>query len=177
MGRTDIGLVSYGDFPMAQALVPAVTVVDQNPAGLGRFAVERLYRRIDTPGLRLRRRTVLPVELLVRESCGTASPIPAAGHPGTSHDALLSSACAGRDRSTLDPPESLRLHHPMPTSKSLSPKGSTMSPASIIGARPLTPRTCGASPVHRVAASQPSVARSPPGWVRACWTWIPQPIR
>lgn len=92
MGRSDIGLVSYGDFPMAQALVPAVTVVDQNPAGLGQFAVERLYRRIDTPGLRLRRRTVLPVELLVRESCGTAAPIPVAGHPGTPANDRSSSA-------------------------------------------------------------------------------------
>ena len=98
LGRTDIGLVSYGDFPMAQALVPAVTVVDQDPAGLGRFAVERLYRRIDTPGLRLRRRTVLPVELLVRESCGTAAPVPAAGHPGTSADDLLSSASVSARR-------------------------------------------------------------------------------
>ena len=99
MARSDVGLVSYGDFPMAQALVPAVTVVDQNPAGLGQFAVERLYRRIDSPGLRLRRRTVLPVELLVRESCGTAAPIQVAGHPGISADDEPSSASALSRRS------------------------------------------------------------------------------
>lgn len=83
MGRRDVGLVSYGDFPMAQALVPSVTVVDQDPAGLGQFAVERLYRRIHTPGLRLRRRTVLPVQLLVRQSCAMGAPLPVAGHPGS----------------------------------------------------------------------------------------------
>jgi LacI family transcriptional regulator len=92
MGRNDVGLVSYGDFPMAEALVPSVTVVDQNPAGLGQFAVARLYRRIDSPGLRLRRRTVLPVELLVRESCATGAPTPLAGHSGTSPDDLSSHA-------------------------------------------------------------------------------------
>jgi LacI family transcriptional regulator len=84
MGRTDVGLISFGDFPMAQALVPAVTVVDQNPAGLGRFAAERLFRRVDVPGQRLRRHTVLPVSLTVRESCWaptSASTRRFSGHP------------------------------------------------------------------------------------------------
>ena len=94
MGRRDVELVSYGDFPMAQALVPAVTVVDQNPAGLGKFAVERLYRRIDTPGLRLRRHTVLTVELVVREPFGSAEPV--AGHPTPSPGEL--DAASGRHR-------------------------------------------------------------------------------
>ena len=82
ISRTDVGLVSFGDFPMAQALVPAVTVVDQDPIGLGRFAAQRLFRRIDAPGQRLRRHTVLPVSLLVRESCWAATSVPSALHPG-----------------------------------------------------------------------------------------------
>ena len=41
-GRTDVAVVGFGDFPMAEALTPAVTVLDQDPAGLGRIAVERL---------------------------------------------------------------------------------------------------------------------------------------
>jgi LacI family transcriptional regulator len=67
-GRTDIALVGFGDIPMAAALVPAVTVLDQDPAGLGRIAVERLIQRIEDPDAPLRRRTVLPVHLIPRGS-------------------------------------------------------------------------------------------------------------
>ena len=66
--RTDIAVVGFGDFPMAAALAPAVTVVDQNPAGLGRIAVERLLQRIEDPQAQPRRRTVLPVHLIPRGS-------------------------------------------------------------------------------------------------------------
>jgi LacI family transcriptional regulator len=67
-GRTDVALVGFGDFPMAAALSPAVTVLDQDPGGLGRIAVERLVQRIEEPHARLRRRTVLPVPLIPRGS-------------------------------------------------------------------------------------------------------------
>ena len=67
-GRTDVALVGFGDFPMAAALAPAVTVLDQDPAGLGRIAVERLIQRIEDPDAPLRRRTVLPVHLIPRGS-------------------------------------------------------------------------------------------------------------
>jgi len=50
-------------------LTPSVTVIDQSPGRLGTFAAERLFRRIADPGKRLRRRTVLPVSLIERESC------------------------------------------------------------------------------------------------------------
>jgi LacI family transcriptional regulator len=66
--RTDIAVVGFGDFPMASALTPAVTVVDQDPARLGRTAVERLLQRIEDPGVEQRRRTVLPVRLIPRGS-------------------------------------------------------------------------------------------------------------
>jgi LacI family transcriptional regulator len=75
-GRTDVALVGFGDFPMAAALSPAVTVLDQDPAGLGRIAVERLLQRIEEPHARLRRRTVLPVPLIPRGS-GELPPRPA----------------------------------------------------------------------------------------------------
>lgn len=75
-GRTDIALVGFGDFPMAAALNPAVTVVDQDPAGLGRIAVERLIQRFKDPRAQVRRRTVLPVRLIPRGS-GELSPPPA----------------------------------------------------------------------------------------------------
>jgi LacI family transcriptional regulator len=66
--RTDIALVGFGDFPMAAALTPAVTVVDQDPARLGHIAVERLLARIEDPGSEPRRRTVVPVRLIPRGS-------------------------------------------------------------------------------------------------------------
>ena len=66
--RTDVAVVGFGDFPMAAALNPAVTVVDQDPAGLGRIAVERLIKRIEDPDAEPRRRTVLPVHLIPRGS-------------------------------------------------------------------------------------------------------------
>lgn len=67
-GRTDIAVIGFGDFPMAAAITPAVTVMDQDPAGLGRIAVDRLLQRIEHPSAPLRRRTVLPVQLIPRGS-------------------------------------------------------------------------------------------------------------
>jgi LacI family transcriptional regulator len=78
LGGEGMALVSFGDFPMAASLEPAVTVIDQNPAAVGTFAAERLFRRIGEPAKRLRRRTVLPVTLIERSSCtqpvGAADP-------------------------------------------------------------------------------------------------------
>lgn len=68
-GRSDIALIGFGDFPMADALSPAVTVIDQDPGELGRVALERLTRLIEYPGASTRRRTtVLPVRLIARGS-------------------------------------------------------------------------------------------------------------
>jgi len=66
--RSDIAVVGFGDFPMAEALTPPVTVLDQDPARLGRIAVERLVQRIENPEAPVRRRTVLPVHLIPRGS-------------------------------------------------------------------------------------------------------------
>jgi LacI family transcriptional regulator len=67
IGWAGVALVSFGDFPMAEALTPPVTVIDQDPAGVGRFAAERLFLRMEEPNRRLRRRTVLPVSLVDRD--------------------------------------------------------------------------------------------------------------
>jgi LacI family transcriptional regulator len=74
LDRSDVALVSYGDFPLASSLRPALTVIDQDPEALGRFAATRLFDRIDQPGRRLRRLTVLPVRLVERESCRVGVP-------------------------------------------------------------------------------------------------------
>lgn len=62
-------VVGFGDFPMASMLSPALTVVDQDPATLGRLAAERVVERLAAPGRRFRRRTVSPVRLVERRSC------------------------------------------------------------------------------------------------------------
>lgn len=69
IGRADIGFVSFGDFPLASALQPPVTVVDQDPVSVGRTAATRLFERLDHPNRRLKRKIVLPVPLITRGSC------------------------------------------------------------------------------------------------------------
>ncbi len=49
--RTDVALVAFGDFPMADALRPAVTVVDHPGHEVGRVAAARLLARLASPGL------------------------------------------------------------------------------------------------------------------------------
>jgi LacI family transcriptional regulator len=84
--RTDIALVGYGDFPLASALRPALTVIDQNPDALGKAAGRRLFQRLDNPAGRWKRRMVLPVQLLLRDSCaatGEHQTLAIAGHATT----------------------------------------------------------------------------------------------
>lgn len=67
--KASVSIISFGDFPLADSLTPSITVIDQDPAALGRFAAERLFVRITDPTKRLRRRTVLPLTLIERGSC------------------------------------------------------------------------------------------------------------
>jgi LacI family transcriptional regulator len=46
-GRTDIAVVGFGDFDVADALTPALTVIDHSPELIGRLAAEHLFRRLD----------------------------------------------------------------------------------------------------------------------------------
>ena len=50
-GRTDIALVAFGDFPMADTLRPAITVVDHPGHDVGQAAAARLVARLARPGL------------------------------------------------------------------------------------------------------------------------------
>ena len=65
--RTDIALVSFGDFPMADALRPAVTVVDHPGHEVGRVAAARLLARLDQPELPVERIQV-PAKIIERGS-------------------------------------------------------------------------------------------------------------
>jgi LacI family transcriptional regulator len=73
LDRTDVGLISFGDFPLAGSLRPPLTVVDQDPAKVGHVAATRLFERLDRPERRLKRQIVLPVTLVLRGSCSTSS--------------------------------------------------------------------------------------------------------
>jgi LacI family transcriptional regulator len=66
-GRTGIALVSFGDFPMADSLRPAVTVVDHPAYEIGRAAAARLLARLGEPTLPAERIQV-PVKLIERGS-------------------------------------------------------------------------------------------------------------
>ncbi|MFE7423449.1 LacI family DNA-binding transcriptional regulator [Rhodococcus sp. NPDC057529] len=67
-----LSVVGFGDFPMADALCPPLTVIDQNPSDLGRQAIDRILDRIDHPHRRFRRRNILAVQLVKRQSCSPA---------------------------------------------------------------------------------------------------------
>lgn len=65
--RTDVALVAFGDFPMADSLRPAVTVVDHPGHEIGRVAAARLLARLAEPGLPVERVQV-PARIIERGS-------------------------------------------------------------------------------------------------------------
>ena len=73
LDRSDVGVISFGDFPLAGSLRPPLTVVDQDPGKLGHVAATRLFERLDRPERRLKRQIVLPVTLVLRGSCAAGS--------------------------------------------------------------------------------------------------------
>ncbi|MBU2670304.1 LacI family transcriptional regulator [Actinoplanes bogorensis] len=69
-----VAVVGFGDFPMADLLRPALTVVDQDPDQIGMLAANRVFERADFPRRRLKRTNILDVSLIERESCKVAKP-------------------------------------------------------------------------------------------------------
>lgn len=66
-----IALVGFDDFEMADIVKPAVTVVRQPNDVLGRIAAELLFSRLsDRNQTNRAKHIVLPVELVLRDSCG-----------------------------------------------------------------------------------------------------------
>ena len=51
IGRTDIAMISFGNFALAGAVVPSVTCIDQDPYRIGNLAFDRLVQRFDDPYL------------------------------------------------------------------------------------------------------------------------------
>jgi LacI family transcriptional regulator len=100
LGRRDVALVGFGDFALAASLRPAVTVVDQDSEVMGVFAARRLFERIDEPDRRRRRRTVLPVRLVTRTSCGMANQEWPSGHGEV--DAVVDARAGGEVDAEVD---------------------------------------------------------------------------
>lgn len=69
-----VALVGFDDFEIADLLRPGVTVVSQPFEAMARQAAEALFARLSNPEANLPgKRIVLPVELIVRGSCGARS--------------------------------------------------------------------------------------------------------
>jgi LacI family transcriptional regulator len=71
----EVALVGFDDFPLADLLEPALTVVAQDPAMMGRTAARALFSRIDGD-------TGAPREIwipttLIRRGSGEITPSPA----------------------------------------------------------------------------------------------------
>lgn len=65
---TDIALVTFDDFKLADCFKPRLTVVSQPSYKIGKKAAEVLFKHLD--GNREIEKIVLPTELIIRESCG-----------------------------------------------------------------------------------------------------------
>ena len=63
----DIALIGFDDISLADMLDPAISVVAQDPQGLGRAAAEQLFRRLDGDTAPAVHRTI-PVTLIARGS-------------------------------------------------------------------------------------------------------------
>jgi LacI family transcriptional regulator len=69
-----IAIVGFDDFEMADIIRPPMTVVRQPTDVLGRIAAELLFSRLsDTTQTNRAKHIVLPVELVIRKSCGSHS--------------------------------------------------------------------------------------------------------
>ena len=69
----DIALAGFDDVPVARFVHPPLTTVRVDVAAMGRRALERLAAAIDDPRSDTRTAETLPVELVVRASCGANS--------------------------------------------------------------------------------------------------------
>ncbi len=67
----DVALMGFDDFRSAAALSPPLSVVEQNPVGMGAKAVEELARVIET-GESGQDVSLMPTRLVIRASCGCA---------------------------------------------------------------------------------------------------------
>lgn len=65
----DLSVLSVGDTDLAAVHTPAITVLRWNLEGVGRAAAELLLQRLRGEGSAVQSRALLPVDLVLRESC------------------------------------------------------------------------------------------------------------
>jgi LacI family transcriptional regulator len=76
-----VAVAGFDDFDMADIFHPAITVVRQPVNELGRVAAELLFARLgEKPRTAAGKQIVLPVELVVRRSCGCNARSKVDGH-------------------------------------------------------------------------------------------------
>jgi LacI family transcriptional regulator len=66
----EVALIGFDDLEFYALLTPSITAVNQPAAELGRISARLLLQRIRGELTSSSLRTVLPVSLVVRESCG-----------------------------------------------------------------------------------------------------------
>ena len=66
--RTDIAMVSFGDFVAADILSPAITVLDHNPRILARIAMKRLVVLMSGEEQESHGDTIVPLRIIARGS-------------------------------------------------------------------------------------------------------------
>jgi LacI family transcriptional regulator len=85
----DVALVGFDDLPIATAIEPPLTTVRQPIEGLGAMAVDLLVNLLENPpdDRASAHRLVLPVKLVVRDSCGAMQSLSAHNRstPGATH--------------------------------------------------------------------------------------------
>ncbi len=67
----DIGLISFDDIDLFRFSQPGISAIAQPLDAIGEEAVNILLQEIDAPGRPVPRQRVLPVDLILRGSCGT----------------------------------------------------------------------------------------------------------
>lgn len=70
----DIALGGFDDIPVARYVAPALTTIHVPIAALGAAALDALSGAVESPGLARAATSVIPVELIVRRSCGAGPP-------------------------------------------------------------------------------------------------------
>ena len=71
----DVALAGFDDIPIARYVAPALTTIRVPIAALGAAALEMLAKGVEAPGTQATLSTAMPVELIVRRSCGTGPPL------------------------------------------------------------------------------------------------------
>jgi LacI family transcriptional regulator len=82
----DVAVAGFDDIPIARYVTPALTTVRVPIAALGATALDALAKVVEDPATPQGSTTVLPVELVVRRSCGAGPPAtPSARRAAATH--------------------------------------------------------------------------------------------